>query len=257
MSNKRKNYTDNQYLMLHNEVDGLCPLCTIPLIYQKANKLNKRVNLAHIYPHSPTIEEKKLLENVERLHSDNVDDIKNIIWLCPNCHEKFDKPRTLDGYNNLMRIKKQLLLKREIQEEFNSYPIEEEIKKVLNILADEECSEEEFILVYDPKTIDNKLNNTIQPLTKRKIKSNVREFFHIVKKEFQNIDSVKANKATLIAMQVKVFYLKAMDNNINQEDVFNYLVEWLDKKTSVSKDASSIVISYFVQNCKVFDVIPK
>jgi len=254
MNNKRKNYTDNQYLILHNEVDGLCPLCTIPLIYEKANKLNKRVNLAHIYPHSPTIEEAKLLENVEKLSSD-VDNIKNIIWLCPNCHEKFDKPRTLDGYNNLMRIKKQLLQKREIQEEFNSYQIEEEIKKVLNILADEECSEEEFILVYDPKTIDNKLDNTIQSLTKRKIKRDVRDFFYIVKREFQNIDSIKANKATLIATQIKSFYLKARDKNANQEDVFNYLVEWLNKKTNISKDASSIVISYFVQNCEVFDVV--
>jgi hypothetical protein len=59
----------------------------------------------------------------------------------------------------------------------------------------------------------------------------------------------------LIATQVKVFYLKAMDKNANQEDFFNYLVEWLDKKTLVSKYASSTVISYFVQNCEVFDVV--
>ena len=94
-------------------------------------------------------------------------------------------------------------------------------------------------------------------MTKRKIKNHVRDFFHIVKKEFQNIDSIKASKSTLIATQVKVFYLKAMDNNVNQEDIFNYLVEWLNKRTSISKDASSIVISYFVQNCEVFNVISK
>jgi predicted HNH restriction endonuclease len=256
MSNKRKNYTENQYIILFNEVDGLCPLCSIKLIYEKANKLNKRVNLAHIYPHSPTIEEKKLLKNVEKLSSD-IDSIKNIIWLCPNCHEKFDKPRTLEGYNKLLNIKKKLLQKREIEEEFNSYQIEEEIKKVLNILAEDNSNDNELILQYNPKTIDSKLNETINNLTKRKIKNHVHDFFHIVKKEFQNIDSIKTSKSTLIATQVKVFYLKAMDNNINQEDVFNYLVEWLDKKTSVSKDASSIVISYFVQNCEVFDVIPK
>jgi len=254
MSDERKNYTPNQYTILYNEVDGLCPLCNIKLIYEKANKLNKRVNLAHIYPHSPTIEEKKLLENVEKLSSD-LDNIKNIIWLCPNCHETFDKPRTLDGYNKLLNIKKKLLQKREIEEEFNSYQIEEEIKKVLNILAEDNSNDDEMILEYDPKTIDSKLNETIKFLTKKKIKGHVHDFFHIVKKEFQNIDSVKTTKSTLIATQVKVFYLKAMDKNANQEDIFNYLVEWLDKKTLVSKDASSIVISYFVQNCEVFDVV--
>lgn len=254
MSNKRKNYTPNQYTILYNEVDGLCPLCSIKLIYEKANKLSKRVNLAHIYPHSPTEEEKKLLANVEKL-SDDVDNIKNIIWLCPNCHEKFDKPRTLEGYNKLLNIKKMLLQKREIQEEFNNYQIEEDIKRILNILAEDNSNDDEVILEYDPKTIDSKLNKTINNLTKRKIKNYVRDFFHIVKKEFQNIDSIKTTKSTLIATQVKVFYLKAMDKNVNQEDIYNYLVDWLDKKTSVSLDASSIVISYFVQNCEVFDVV--
>jgi 5-methylcytosine-specific restriction endonuclease McrA len=255
MSEKRKKYTENQYIILFNEVDGLCPLCSIKLIYEKAEKLNKRVNLAHIYPHSPTEEEKKLLANVEKLSSD-VDNIKNIIWLCPNCHERFDKPRTLEGYNKLLNIKKKLLQKREIEEEFNSYQIEEEIKRILIILSDD-ADIDETNLEYDPKTIDSKLNETINNLTKRKIKNHVRDFFHIVKKEFQNIDSIKASKSTLIATQVKVFYLKAMDNNVNQEDIFNYLVEWLNKRTSISKDASSIVISYFVQNCEVFNVISK
>ncbi len=256
MSDVRKKYTENQYIILFNEVDGLCPICSIKLIYEKADKLNKRVNLAHIYPHSSTPEEKKLLENVERL-SDDVDNIKNIIWLCPNCHEKFDKPRTLEGYNKILNIKKKILQKREIEEEFNSYQIEEEIKKILNVLSEDNPDNEEVGLEFNPITIDNKLNETIKPLTKKKIKNNVRDFFHIVKKEFKNIDAIKANKATLIAQQIKVFYLKTMDKNLNQEDIFNYLVLWLNKKTQISEDASSIVISYFIQNCEVFDVIPE
>ena len=256
MSDVRKKYTENQYIILFNEVDGLCPICSIKLIYEKADKLNKRVNLAHIYPHSSTPEEKKLLENVERL-SDDVDNIKNIIWLCPNCHEKFDKPRTLEGYNKILNIKKKILQKREIEEEFNSYQIEEEIKKILNVLSEDNPDNEEVGLEFNPITIDNKLNETIKPLTKKKIKNNVRDFFHIVKKEFKNIDAIEANKATLIAQQIKVFYLKTMDKNLNQEDIFNYLVLWLNKKTQISEDASSIVISYFIQNCEVFDVIPE
>lgn len=252
----RKTYTENQYIILYNEVDGVCPLCTISLMYEKAQSLHKRVNLAHIYPHSPTQDEEKLLENVEKLYIDDVDDIKNIICLCPNCHEEFDKPRTLDGYNNLLNIKKELLQNREVKKEFYNHHIEEDIKQVLNVLADDDLTIGELInLVYNPATIDNKLNRTIKPLTKKKIKNHVSDFYHIVKQEFQNIDAVKINKATLIATQIKSFYLKSMGKSTNQEDIFNYLVEWLDKKTLVSKDASSIIIAYFVQNCEVFDVI--
>ena len=49
MSSKRKQYTNNQYLILYNEVDGLCPLCGIELIYEKANKYNlKKIDKENI-----------------------------------------------------------------------------------------------------------------------------------------------------------------------------------------------------------------
>lgn len=255
MSNKRKQYTDNQYLILYNEVNGLCPLCNIPLLYEKGSRLNKRVNLAHIYPHSPTIEEINLLKDVEIL-SEDVDNIDNIIWLCPNCHEKFDKPRTLNGYNELLKLKKNFIQNRLISEEFNNYKIEEEIKEILNFLVNYESSEtENMLLEYNPKTIDNKTNLTISSLTKKQIKSNVREYFNILKKEFQNIDTLNPNKSTKIAIQIKSFYNEVYEKTQNQEDIYEYLVEWLHKKTNKSKFASSIMISYFVQNCEVFDVI--
>ncbi|MFA7021251.1 ABC-three component system protein [Aliarcobacter sp.] len=255
MSSKRRKYTNNQYLILYNEVDGLCPLCGIELIYEKANKLNKRVNLAHIYPHSPTKEEKILLESVEKL-SEDVDSIDNIIWLCPNCHEKFDKPRTLDGYKQLIEMKKKFIQARLVSKEFNNYKIEEEIKDILLFLVNYEYTETDNIsLEYNPKTIDNKTNLTITHLTKKQIKSNVREFFNILKKEFQNIDTLNPNKSTKIATQIKSFYNEVYEKTQNQEDIYEYLVEWLYKKTNKSKDASSIVVSYFVQNCEVFDAI--
>ncbi len=254
--NPRKKCTENEKIILFDEVDGLCPLCTIPLMYEKAEELNKRINLAHIYPHSPTEEEKKILAGVEQLSTDS-EDIKNIIWLCPNCHEKFDKPRTLTGYNHLLNIKKELLKNRKIKEEFYSYNIEEEIKQILRILANEYIEDSLIILEYDPTVIDKKTNTTLNPLTKRKIKRHVSEFFNIIKQEFKNIDSINVSKAEQIAIQIKSFYLKALENDTNQENIYRYLVDWLHKKTNVEEEASSIIISYFIQNCEVFRDISK
>ena len=250
---KRKKYTENQYILFFNEVDGLCPLCGKTLIYEKVKKLNKRVNLAHIYPHSPTEEEKKLLENVEKLSND-LEDMKNIIWLCPNCHEYFDKPRTLEGYNNLLNIKKRILQEKDIKDTFYDYKIEDDIKQVLHQLINNDDTDN-IELDYDPKIIDDKINNTMTSITKRKIKSNVSEYFHILKLELQNLDAVTPNKATKIATQIKSFYLEVSEKSNNQEDVYYGLVEWLHSKTKINKEASSVVISYFVQNCEVFDVV--
>ena len=255
MSQRRK-YKSNEYTILYNEVDGMCPLCGIKLIYEKGGRLNKRVNLAHIYPHSPTAEEKELLKDVEKL-SEDLEDIKNIIWLCPNCHENFDKPRTLDGYNNLLKIKKELLKKREIEEEFNDYKIEEDIKQVLERLSTADVEDGTTALEYNPTTIDDKANDTLTPLTLRDIKNDVSDFFHIVKYEFQNLDAINSGKAEEIATQIKSFYFKTKSKDNNQENVFKYLTTWLHSKTNISEKASSIVISFFIQDCEVFDVISK
>jgi 5-methylcytosine-specific restriction endonuclease McrA len=246
----RKKYTSNEYTILYNEVDGLCPLCGIKLIYEKGNKLNKRVNLAHIYPHSPTISEKELLKDVELL-SDNREDIKNIIWLCPNCHENFDKPRTIDGYNNLLNIKKRILQEKDIKDTFHDYNIEDDIKKILNRLTNDDIATDNK-LEYDPKVMDKKLNHTIAPITKRAIKLRVSEYFHIIRHELQNFDAITPNKATKIATQIKSFYLEISEKTEIQETIYNGLIEWLHSKTNINKDASAIVISYFIQNCEVF-----
>jgi transcriptional regulator NrdR family protein len=246
----RKKYTPNEYIILYNEVDGLCPLCGIKLMYEKGNKLNKRVNLAHIYPHSPTEEEKELLKGVEKL-SDNLEDIKNIICLCPNCHKHFDKPRTLEDYNKLLNIKKNILKENDIKDTFQDYKIEDDIKKILNKLTNDDIATD-IELKYDPKVIDKKLNNTIPSITKRTIKSNVSEYFHIIRHELQNLDAITPNKATKIATQIKSFYLETSEKTEIQETIYNGLIEWLHSNTNINKNASAIVISYFIQNCEVF-----
>ena len=92
-------------------------------------------------------------------------------------------------------------------------------------------------------------------ITKRKIKLNVSEYFHIIKQELQNLDAITPNKATKIATQIKSFYLESSEKSTSQENINDGLVTWLHSKTKINKEASSVVISYFIQNCEVFDVI--
>ncbi len=83
----------NQFARLISEVDGLCPLCQEELIVSRNGSTTNLSQAAHIYPHSPTTSEKELLKNVPRLSNDP-ESIENLIMLCPNCHHKFDNPRT-------------------------------------------------------------------------------------------------------------------------------------------------------------------
>jgi hypothetical protein len=249
---KRKTYTDNPKIQLFNEVDGLCPLCNISLIYTKNEQKHKRYELAHIYPHSATKEEEIILKNVERL-SKNVDDVENIICLCVDCHTKFDKPRTLEEYDKVLFLKKQLIKDNLIKEKYYTNNIESEISYIINFLTSEETEDMNIELEYNPKIIDDKDDGTLGFLLKRNIKQNSQEFYFIIQKEFSNLDSFNDGKSELIATQIKLMYQQIKTIIKNQNEIFNSLVDWLYKKTaSHSKPACEIIISFYIQNCEVF-----
>ena len=58
----KKESTDNEAILLVNEVDNLCPLCSLTLMYEKKGQKKKRYEAAHIYPLNPTKEESETLK---------------------------------------------------------------------------------------------------------------------------------------------------------------------------------------------------
>lgn len=255
MEKNREVFTENDKLILFSEVEGMCPLCPNTLMYEKVNQNRKNFEIAHIYPLNPKKEELELLKNEEKLSVDS-NDLKNLICLCVGCHTKFDKPRTVEEYRELLSIKKTLLRQTKDKSLWSDTKIENDIQEIIKILATEEIDlSNEDILKYDPKEIDRKVNNTITTLTKRKIHRNVQDYFHIVKSKFVEFDKITPLTTELISTQVKTHFLLLCKEHkdINQKVIFDSMVNWLTKRTKQDNDeASEIIISYFIQNCEVF-----
>ena len=110
VEDKRREFSDNEKMLLYNEVNGRCPICGGVLVYTKNGKINKSFEVAHIYPANPRSEEEELLKNEERL-SDDVNDLKNVIAVCRICHKKFDTPRTGEEYRTWVRLKRNFFKK--------------------------------------------------------------------------------------------------------------------------------------------------
>jgi len=91
-----------QFADLIDEVDGMCPLCAKELLIRKSGNpySSTLAEAAHIYPHSPSAQEKITLSGVPRL-SDNDESLDNLLMLCPTCHHEFDHPRTREEYLRL------------------------------------------------------------------------------------------------------------------------------------------------------------
>lgn len=79
------------------------------------------------------------------------------------------------------------------------------------------------------------------------------DYFDFIHKIFVEMDKVTPYKFDTISAQIKGFYCKIMQINLNQEFVYVSLVDWLNEKTGeYSRRACEIVIAYFIQDCEVF-----
>jgi uncharacterized protein YbaR (Trm112 family) len=250
-ANPRVNIGGYNEMILYDQVDGICPLCAEPLLYEKSKK-EKVFEIAHIYPLNPKPTEVALLKNEEILSTD-LNHIDNLILLCPTCHTKFDKPRTVEEYRELVALKKKMIQKNNIYGEFNSYKIEEEIHEVLELLTSGlSVGLEENKLSYDALKVSKKADDTLDSLTLRDIETDVLNYYITIKHKFVDINKTKSGSFDKLSLQVKHFYENLKLTGVSQEDLYDGVIEWLNHKTNNhSRRACRIIASFFVQNCEV------
>lgn len=198
MGGNRRIFSDNEKLLLYNEVDGRCPMCGDNLAYQKNNRIYKSFEVAHIYPANPKKEEKETLKDVLRLDSD-VNSMKNVIAVCTKCHTIFDNPRTVQEYNKWYYIKKKLVSTAEMKSTFSLYTIESEIQTILEKLNDEQVEKELIELSLNSLKVDEKADETLPYAIKRSIKNDVVDYFDYIKRLFTEIDKLTPKKFDTLA----------------------------------------------------------
>ena len=251
MQNERANLTTNKESELLEDVGGFCPLCKKSFWLHKGSRTSKGYQIAHIYPHSPTQEQLNVLRNVPR--AEDSESMDNLIPICLDCHKKQDDHTTVEDYMKLYNLKKhyQGLYQARIMAVDSC--LEPEVKKVLEALHTVDNSEL-VELTYSPVRVKEKVAD--KPL-QQKILSNVVQYFNFVKQELQELDDAKGGKFDLIASQVRQHFLRVSQTDLFQEHVFDQIVEWLQNKTNGDRSACEIVVSFFVQNCEVFNASAK
>lgn len=251
MAGDRINLSDNQEAELLNEVHGFCPKCKHPLWLHKGNQISKGYQIAHIYPHRPTQEQLSVLKNVPR--PQDIESVDNLIPLCLKCHKMQDDHTTVEDYMSLYNLKKQYQGLYKARLIASESCLEPEVKKVLESLNMVDSSDL-VELTYIPVKIAEKVENKI---LQKKIQSNVVQYFNFVKDQLQALDHIKCGKFELIATQVHQVFLRISQTDLFQEYVFDQIVEWLQNKVNSDRSASEIVVSFFVQNCEVFNALTK
>ncbi|MCM1003545.1 MAG: HNH endonuclease [Candidatus Gastranaerophilales bacterium] len=250
----RKNPTEAECQLYLKEVNFSCPLCGANLRHRKQPKANKLYEIAHIYPNSPTKEQYETLQDVERL-GNNSESFENKIALCKNCHDTQDYHTTKDNYLNLLNIKKQCLEKLELNEATLTLGLETEIAYVVEKMININCEELTSSLNYSPVKIANKfLKQDI--LLKNKVTNDVTSYYPYIRELFRELEGKNNFKLSTLSLQLKACFSKMSGISENKESIFNAIATWIGNETgSTSQLANEAIVSFFVQNCEVFNEI--
>ncbi len=252
---ERRKPQESDKLLLLEECNGVCPLCGKPLLAPK-RKRKKLFEVAHIYPNSPNLLELAMLNGLERL-GDNSEDIKNWIALCHECHSAYDDHKTAEEYVKLLNRKRELLAAKEAKYELSEKGIEPELKnaaEALLNLSDKDVSELEK-LSYNVLRVSEKIETAILC---NKISHNAMDYFPFVREQFQIQE--EAGGTVLfekIAANIKHSYLTCKQGKLTESQTYEQLTNWIIAKAHCCREAAEILLSFFVQNCDVYEKISK
>ena len=91
------------------------------------------------------------------------------------------------------------------------------------------------------------------------IKTDVDSYYNYLRKQLSDLDDV-GSEFRIIASQFQICYEKLSKVMSDQEDIYNRIIKWVLEELGLTEkyySAARIIVSFFVQNCEVFDEISK
>ena len=194
-----------------------------------------------------------IAELYEFLFLDGTDNItrSSTILLCKNCYELLKGGVSEEEKKKLREKKQKLYIDNKYREELDDIKLEEEIEEIIRALVTVK-GKDLIPLDYEPKDVEEKIGDDF--LLMDDVKGYVVKYFNFIQGLLKNIDSESKHKDVFIADEIKRLYLSVSDRPGSKQDKYNEMVSWLETKTgSRSRKACEIVISYYIQDCEVFE----
>lgn len=239
------------------EANNKCPLCGKFLI-RKSKKSKGMVDsvVTQVFPENLDAEKYVKFGKHFKVGSD-YNSYENLIALCAECSSDYLSAPTEEEFLNLLKIKKDLQQKQKLQQDMYNMDLETDIEEVVNGLADIRDTGKIVELRMEALKVEKKIEKRNVVLLDI-VTHNAVRYYHYIEDLFATVDEKKSGTFSLIASEVRTAYLKFSSNGGDQEEIFHLIEEWMMKYlnlTDTFRIAVGIVVSFFVQNCEVFDEI--
>lgn len=186
------------------------------------------------------------------LPEDNTD---NLIALCPTCCARYTTSRNPDSIRRMKAIKRMLLDASEAHEITADQSVQDGIRFVVERIP-HLPKPLNVDLNYDPVPVRRKIE-TGNDMLYSKAQAHVNIYYPAVNDAFMDLSTEGRLRFDPFCRQVRTIYLGLKDQGYDQDTIYFHMTKWLNEVTNGNWNACEIVISYFIQKCEVFDVIPE
>lgn len=208
-------------LSVHSKQNGRCYLCQRPVHIER----NKDDSMS-LY---------ELEENGS----------KKTVGLCSSC---------------LRRLKKEgdsLPICKKTRFEFSDEMIEEKLAEALKQLEKLDEEELEPQLNYSGLKINKKIDKKKYPAFYHKVSDNIARYYPMMQKTFSDYDGENGNSFQRLSCKMRDLFLQIKNKTDDPSFVFDSIVDEVERKAKTDRLVSELIVSFFIQNCEVFDEIPE
>ena len=131
--------------------------------------------------------------------------------------------------------------------------IEDEVKTVLNKLAQDKRADIKKELKYTPTSFKKKIEEDNHELID-KVEYNI-IYYYVIRDYFAELEG--GNDATFekIAKRFRKHYEKLYKAGLSQDDIHDELTDMLATKSGATRTTCEKVVAFFIQDCEVYDEI--
>ena len=238
------------------EVNKKCSLCGSSIEVKKSKTAAYKYGITSIFPEglSPSIKTDFVAIKKEPADFNHR---SNRICCCTTCADDYESNPTTDKFIKLLRKKDLINKTNAANSSLERARLDDELNIVLTSLKNIKSYDE----IADFRKIPLELKEKIvenEPLRKS-IQSDVDDYYNYLRKQLSDLDDV-GSECKIIGSQFQISYEKLSKVMTDQEEIYNRIILWVLEELELTDKyyiAVRIIVSFFVQNCEVFDEISK
>jgi len=238
------------------EANKKCSLCGSSIEVKKTKTTAYKYGITNIFPEglSPSLKTNFIAIGKEPFDYNHR---SNKICCCTACADDYESTPTTDKFIKLLNKKDFYNKVAVANSSLERAKLDDQLSTVLSKLRNIHSYDEIADFRKIPLELKEKINGN-EPL-RLSIQSDVEDYYNYLRNELSNLDDV-GSEFKIIASQFQITYEKLTQVMTDQEEIYNRIIKWvLDEMGLTDKytTAVRIIVSFFVQNCEVFDEISK